>query len=73
MGTIRLTPAEITQCHKDGKCFHCDELFTNDHKLLCKQLFSIEVVDDNDDTYQARSRPFPFMLSPASSHDLSAP
>jgi hypothetical protein len=45
-GTIRLTPVKIAQRKKDGKCFYCNELFTDGHKLICKQLFSIEVVDD---------------------------
>jgi hypothetical protein len=43
----RLTPAEVAQRHKDGQCFHCDEFFTNGHKQVCKQLFCIEVVDDD--------------------------
>jgi hypothetical protein len=46
---IRLTPTEIAQRRKDGKCFRCDELFTNGHKEVCKQLFSIEVVDEDTD------------------------
>jgi hypothetical protein len=46
---IRLTPTKIAQCRKDGKCFCCDEFFTNDHKAVCKQLFSIEVIDDDVD------------------------
>jgi hypothetical protein len=29
---VRLSPTEIAQRHKDNKCFHCDELFTNGHK-----------------------------------------
>ncbi|MEJ2003071.1 MAG: retropepsin-like aspartic protease [Maritimibacter sp.] len=47
--TIRLTLAEIAQRRKDGKCFCCDEFFTNGHKAVCKQLFSIEVLDDDVD------------------------
>jgi hypothetical protein len=42
----RLTPAENAQRRNDGQFFHCDEFFTNGHKLVCKQQFSIEVVDD---------------------------
>jgi hypothetical protein len=42
---VRLSLAEITQRHKDNKCFHCDEFFTNGHKQQCKQLFVIEVLD----------------------------
>jgi hypothetical protein len=39
---------KIAQWSKDGHCFHCDKFFMNGHKLVCKQLFSIEVVDDED-------------------------
>jgi hypothetical protein len=56
-GTIRLTPAEIAQRHTDNKCFHCDELFTNGHKLICKQHFSIEVVDADADTATEGAEP----------------
>jgi hypothetical protein len=45
----RLSSAEITQRRKDGQCFHCDEFFTNGHKLVCKQLFTIEVLEEDDD------------------------
>jgi hypothetical protein len=44
----RLTPCEIVQQLKDGKCFHCDEFFTNDHKPICRQLFIIEVVAEEE-------------------------
>jgi hypothetical protein len=37
--------AEVVQCRKVGQCFHCDEFFTQGHKLVCKQLFCNEVVD----------------------------
>jgi hypothetical protein len=33
---IRLTSAKIAQRRKDGKCYHCDEFFTNGHKAVCK-------------------------------------
>jgi hypothetical protein len=33
----------------DNKCFHCDELFTPGHKQHCKQLFVMEVIQDDDD------------------------
>jgi hypothetical protein len=42
----RLSSVEITQCRKDGHCFHCDKFFTNGHKHACKQLFCIQVLDD---------------------------
>jgi hypothetical protein len=44
--SIRLSLSEIAQCHKDGKCFKCDELFTPGHRQQCKWLLIIEVVDD---------------------------
>jgi hypothetical protein len=49
-GTVKcLTPMEIAQCRKDGQCFHCDEFFTNGHKQVGKQIFCIEVLEENDD------------------------
>jgi hypothetical protein len=44
----RLTPAEVAQHRKDGQCFHCDAFLTNGHKQVCKQLFCIEVIEDDD-------------------------
>jgi hypothetical protein len=44
--SVRLFPCKIAQCRKDGKCFKCDELFTPGHHDHCKQLFIIEVVDE---------------------------
>jgi hypothetical protein len=40
----RLMLAEIAQRRKDGKCFHCDDLFSNGHRFVRKQLFVIEVI-----------------------------
>jgi hypothetical protein len=40
---------EIIQWRKDGKCFKCDKLFMPCHRQHCKQLFVIEVVDEDDD------------------------
>jgi hypothetical protein len=48
MQTKRLTSAEIAQRRKDGKCFHCDDFFSNGHKTGCKQLFVIEVVSEEE-------------------------
>jgi hypothetical protein len=45
---LRLLPLEITQCHKDGNCFHCDEFFMDCHDDQCKRFFIIEVVDEGD-------------------------
>jgi hypothetical protein len=44
----RLTVAEIAERRKDGRCFHCDEPFTNGHKMVCKQLFTIELIHDDE-------------------------
>jgi hypothetical protein len=44
----RPTPVEVAQHRKDGQCFHCNEFFTNGHKEVCKQLFCIEVTEDDD-------------------------
>jgi hypothetical protein len=46
--TIRLSLSEIAQRRKDGKCFNCDEFFTNGHKPLCKHLFLIEVISEDE-------------------------
>jgi hypothetical protein len=46
--TLRLTPAEIAQRRKEGCCFHCHDMYDNGHKKLCKQLFIIDVVEDDD-------------------------
>jgi hypothetical protein len=43
---VRLSPSEIAQRRKDNKCFKCDELFTSGHREHRKQLFIIEVVDE---------------------------
>jgi hypothetical protein len=45
--SIRLSPSEISQCHKDEKCFRCDKHFTPGHRQQCKLLFIIEVVNDD--------------------------
>jgi hypothetical protein len=34
--SIRLSPFEVAQHHKDVKCFKCDELFTSGHHQQCK-------------------------------------
>jgi hypothetical protein len=44
----RLTVAEIAERCKDGRCFHYDEPFTNGHKLVCKQSFTIELINDDE-------------------------
>jgi hypothetical protein len=46
---LHFTPTEIAQRRKDNKCFHCEELFTPGHKQHCKQLFVMEVIQDDDD------------------------
>jgi hypothetical protein len=47
---LRFTPTEIAQRHKDNKCFHCDEFFTPRHKHHCKQLFIMEVIQEDGDS-----------------------
>jgi hypothetical protein len=44
----RLTVVEIVERHKDGRCFHYDEPFTNGHQMVCKQLFTIELIHDDE-------------------------
>jgi hypothetical protein len=39
--TKRLSPAEVAKHHNDDKCFHCDDLFTQGHRQVYKQLFNI--------------------------------
>jgi hypothetical protein len=46
---IRLSRTEIAAHRKDGKCFHCNEFFTQGHKLIYKHLFSIEVLCEEED------------------------
>jgi hypothetical protein len=46
--TIRLSPTEVAQRRKEGKCFHCDEFFIHGHKEHYKCLFNIEVVSDEE-------------------------
>jgi hypothetical protein len=43
-----LTPTKVAQRRKDGQCFHCNEFFMNGHKAMCKQLFCIGVIEDDD-------------------------
>jgi hypothetical protein len=40
----KLTPVVIAERRKTGQCFHCDNMFTNDHKLVYNHLIVIEVV-----------------------------
>jgi hypothetical protein len=44
-----LSSTEITGRRKDVKCFHYDYFFTDGHKQMCKQLFIIEVVNEEDE------------------------
>jgi hypothetical protein len=44
----KLSPAEIAEHRKTGHCFHCDDLFTHGHKQVCKQLFVIEVLGNEE-------------------------
>jgi hypothetical protein len=47
---LRFTPSEIVQRRKENKCFHCEELFTPGHKQHYKQLFVMEVIQEDDDS-----------------------
>jgi hypothetical protein len=49
MGSKRLSPAEIADRWTKGLCFKCDEKFILGHKEECKQLFTIELLDEDDD------------------------
>jgi hypothetical protein len=54
--------AEVVQRRMDGQCFHYEDFFTHGHKLVCKQLFCIKVVDGADS-----------VASPADATDSAAP
>jgi hypothetical protein len=60
--TIRLSPIEIAQHRKDCKCFHCDEFFTNGHKLLYKHFFVIEVLSEGEEEDGAPGEGEPMIL-----------
>jgi hypothetical protein len=51
VSTLKLTPAAIVERRKIGQCFHCNDMYNNGHREVCKQLFVIEVLVDDD--YQA--------------------
>jgi hypothetical protein len=42
--TLKLTPAAIAERHKIEQCFHYNDMYTNSHRDVCKQLFVIEVL-----------------------------
>jgi hypothetical protein len=46
--SIKFSPAEIVDCRAKGLCFKCDEHFVPGHHDVCKRLFPIELLDDND-------------------------
>jgi predicted aspartyl protease len=48
VSTLKLTPAAIAERRKIGQCFHCSDMYTNGHREVCKQLFVIEVLVDDD-------------------------
>jgi hypothetical protein len=47
--TKRLSLAEIAERRRKGQCFKCEELYTQGHRDVCKQLYTIEVIFDPDD------------------------
>jgi hypothetical protein len=49
---LRLTLAEIAQRRKEGRCFHCPELFTQGHKDVCPHLYVLEVVAEEEEAEQ---------------------
>jgi len=47
----RLTQAEQDERRRLGLCFNCDEKYSRGHNKVCKRLFLLDcVVDDDDDT-----------------------
>jgi hypothetical protein len=42
-------PIQNCPAQENGQCFHCHEHFTNGHKLVCKQLFCIDLVEEHSD------------------------
>jgi hypothetical protein len=44
--TKKFSPAEIADRRKKGLCFKCDEYFVLGHGDICKQLFTIELIDN---------------------------
>jgi hypothetical protein len=57
----RLSPTEITQCHKDEQCFHYDKYFTQGHMQVYKQSFYIEVIQDDDGAERAGDQADPMI------------
>jgi hypothetical protein len=47
--TLKLTPAAIVEWLKIGQCFHCNDMYTDGHHDVCKQLFVIEVLAATND------------------------
>jgi hypothetical protein len=42
-----MSPVEIAERRLKGMCFHCDDVFSQGHKQVCKQLFMIEAICDD--------------------------
>jgi hypothetical protein len=49
VSTLKLTPTAIAEQCKIGQCFHYNDMYTNGHQEVFKQLFVIEVLIDEDD------------------------
>jgi hypothetical protein len=49
----RLSQAEQEECHRLQLCFNCDEKFYRGHNKVCKRLFFVDSVDDDDDNDEA--------------------
>jgi hypothetical protein len=44
----KFSPAKISDRRTKGMCFKCDEHFVPSHRDVCKRLFLIELLDDDD-------------------------
>jgi hypothetical protein len=48
MTSLKLSPAAIAERKKAGQCFHCNDLYVSSHKEVCKYLFTIQVLGDDE-------------------------
>jgi hypothetical protein len=46
--SLKLSPAAIAERKKTGQCFHCNDLYVPGHKEVCKYLFTIQVLGDDE-------------------------
>ncbi|KAG8047322.1 hypothetical protein GUJ93_ZPchr0008g13337 [Zizania palustris] len=57
--TKKLSLAEIADRRKNDQCFHRNNTFTQGHKQVCKQLFLIEAINDEEDPQYPTTVPDP--------------